>query len=183
MTGLNGQSETIANGYATNKAYFALTTNVLNKLLYEVIISIQDNGGDILIKSIEFTILYYDIVSISTNYQMNSGSVDIRNFGGTFFKSSISVLLAPLPYNKDYETQLSYFFGVNKIYCSEGDSINLLAVEAFNYNQNGRLQNLQLIFETQRNTYIIDSQFQYLQYKSLCTPEICGALCNQTSVY
>jgi hypothetical protein len=53
-------------------------------------------------------------------------------------------------------------------------------VERFNYNNNGKLQNLLLTFETQRNTYIRRGVFYYIQYKpKTCNDSIsCGIPCN-----
>lgn len=52
-------------------------------------------------------------------------------------------------------------------------------MERFNYNTNGKLQNLVLTFETQRNTYIRNGAYNYIQYKpKSCTDSAsCGIPC------
>lgn len=54
-------------------------------------------SGDILIKVIEFTVVYFDIKKMEAEYQMNSSSIAATNFGGTFFASSYSAPLDALP--------------------------------------------------------------------------------------
>jgi hypothetical protein len=116
---------------------------------------------------------------------MNSNSVNAANFGGTYYMSSISLPLDPLPENSSFQNTLFYFFGLSSIECSEGDTINLLAVESFNYNANGLLQNLVLTFETQRNTYITSGLYNYIQYKpKTCTDQSssCTVPCNDPNI-
>ena len=101
-----------------------------------------------MIKSVGFTVVYYNANDLGEQYQMNSGVITLLNFGGTFFPSSNDYELAVLPYNASYETGINFFFGVAKIACRGGSYINLLAVENLNYNRNNNLQNLQLTLQT-----------------------------------
>lgn len=119
------------------------------------------------------------MTKVAAQYQMNSSSVLAPNFGGTFYPSSFSLPLDALPENSSYENSLQYFFGINEIECTEGLSINLLAVERFNYNNNGKLQNLVLTFETELYTYIKRGGYNYIQYKpKTCNDSaVCGIPC------
>jgi hypothetical protein len=42
-------------------------------------------------------VVYFDVTKIGAEYQMNSSTVVATNFGGTFFKTSLSTPLDSLP--------------------------------------------------------------------------------------
>lgn len=146
-------------------------------------VKVKSSNGDVLIKTIQFTIVYFDFTAVAPQYQMDSNLIVASNFGGTFFKSSYSAPLESLPEDSRYQNTLQYFFGISEIECSEGQTINLLAVERFNYNNNGKLQNLVLTFQTERNTYILRGQYSYIQYKPrTCNNSAsCGLPCDTTT--
>ena len=68
-----------------------------NSRFYTIQIAVKSSSGDVLIKVIEFTVVYFDVTKIGTEYQMNSSTVVATNFGGTFFKTSLSTPLDSLP--------------------------------------------------------------------------------------
>lgn len=112
LTGIDAESETVSNGYSRNYAYFSLTVDTKTASFYTVLVKLR-SMGDALIRRIEFTVVYFDVVKIAAEYQMNSNSVMAANFGGTLYKSSISVPLESLPESSDYQNVLQYFFGIS----------------------------------------------------------------------
>lgn len=64
---------------------------------YSVVASVGSSFGDVTMQVVEFTIVYFDISQMSDQYQINSANAIVSNFGGTFFRSSISMPLEILP--------------------------------------------------------------------------------------
>ena len=79
---------------------------------------------------------------------MLSSQIGLGSFGGQFYKSVKSQETLSLPFNQEFGSSLFFFFGINKIECSLGESINLLAIEGYNFDDDGRLQSLLFTFET-----------------------------------
>lgn len=92
LTGIDAESETVSNGYPRNSAYFSLSVQDKTISSYTIIVKLR-SSGDAIIRRIEFTVVYFDISAVSNNYLMRSNSVAVSNFGGTVYKSSVSIAL------------------------------------------------------------------------------------------
>ena len=65
LTGISALSETVENGYEKNYAYFSLTVPAYNTRVYTVRVKVKSFYADVLIKIIEFTVVYFDVNKIS----------------------------------------------------------------------------------------------------------------------
>jgi hypothetical protein len=81
-----------------------------------------------LIDWVQCTVVYFIPQVLANNrYQINSGVVTLKAFGGTVKPVSQSVDFLPLALNNKFEN-LKFFFGVSRIECKDGQSITLLGV-------------------------------------------------------
>lgn len=108
MTGISMTSELTNNGYSVNRTYFKMTATKLALPFYNITVEVQSMFGDITIAQIEYTVVYFDVVRISTPttpaamYLMESGGSSFGNFGGTAAPTVVANTLAPLPVDPNY---------------------------------------------------------------------------------
>ena len=73
LTGISSQSETILNGYSINYHFMSLNVRVINATHYEVQVGIKSELGDVQIDEVEFTVVYFNLVTmINGKYQIDS---------------------------------------------------------------------------------------------------------------
>ena len=128
---------------------------------------------------VQCTVVYFIPQVLSNNrYQMNSGAVSLKAYGGTVKPVSQSIDFLPLTINNRFEN-LKFFFGISRIESKDGQSITLLGVEKYYTSPTDNSVRLLLQMETWKLTLMAASSFNYIQYKSLkCTEP--GANCNTT---
>jgi hypothetical protein len=119
------------NGFPTNRTSISLRADHSSTKFYTLEVRIGEDFPYVLVDWIQCTVVYFipEILSQS-RYQMNSGVVSLKAYGGTVMPVSQSVDLLPLALNNRFEN-LKFFFGISRIECKDGASVTLLGVEKY----------------------------------------------------
>lgn len=116
------------NGFPTNRTSVSLREYHTSTKFYTIEVSIGEDYPYVLIDWVQCTVVYFipDVLS-NNRYQMNSGMVTLKAYGGTVMPVSQSIDFLPLTASNKFEN-LKFFFGINRIECKDGQSITLLGV-------------------------------------------------------
>ena len=91
------------NGFPTNRTSVSLKATHSSTRFYSIEVMIGEDFQFILLDWVECTVVYFipDVLS-NNRYQVNSGSVTLKGYGGTVQPVSQSVDLLPLQANNKF---------------------------------------------------------------------------------
>ncbi len=116
------------NGFSTNRTSVNLRIRHSSTKFYTIEVSIGTDYKYVSIDWVQCTVIYFiPDVLIKNQYQMNSGEVTLKGYGGTVNAASQSIDLLPLQQHDKFEN-LKFFYGINRIECKDGLNMALLGV-------------------------------------------------------